>query len=967
VAPGSGAVRRALRVAGALVVAVVAALVVVIPARLDAAAVGVAAGTLADARGEAAVLRVSVRLRDVAADTDATVRAAFADTVGADGAGVAVAVAEARSTPPVTLEDGTRTTLLGADALSGDEPASGRWPARADEAVIAAELAERTGLGIGDRLAVRGSALEIVGETAPGATNAPGLRVPPSDGGDEPIGAVIVPDAALLELSPEAWMRWTAVPDAARASPAALAALPAAWRTVGPRLVAAGESDAELSGGLLPTALVAVARADAVAATAPVSVGVAVLMGAVVALAFAQLLLAAREERRAMLWARGASARRLIADAVAEVAVPAAIGAVLGAAVAAGLLVAAGTGPSPSAWALVAAPVGLCAVTAAVAAADARRRERRLGRPAVRRAAVVAALAAYAALAALSCAQLLQYGSLGAGGGRRSVDAVVAAAPALALTALAGGVLALLAALRRPLERIVRRRPRPDALLVVRGAFGRGALSAVPVLVVAVALGHAVFAAGYAATWDRIAAADAAAANGAALRVSQGSGLPDTVLPLVLDTPGVQTAAPVRTRSVSLASASATVLQVSAPAVAALAAMTEQDRARVAAGIRPAEAPGAAATGPVRVEVGGADAGRVARVHAWFVDAYGCLTDTEADVRDGVAAPVAPPGCGPDAQSRLVALDLDAGAVVQDRAALLSAALSIDGEDVSLATWLAGDPDEFGAPAGRADATAIAVGRQRVRLTAPVATPLPAVVSRGFVANTGAEPGGLVSLALTDLTLPSPVEVVDVVDAVPGADDASAAAVDARALIVLALGAGGLPPLASALWVGADDPAATADVLAAGLPSSVVIDGAAVGSARALLAAAPAVVAQGAAASALLALIGVAGVVGARRMRLAAEGAGLRASGAPARLLAALARREVLLLMLAGIAGGAATGFVAAALLAPALAAGAASGSVTAPPDPGAVGAATAIAASVVVAVAAALAAGWGARSGGRR
>lgn len=930
------------------------------PARLDAATTAVAAGTLADARGENAVLRVSVRVRDVTDSTDAAVRGVLADTVG--GAGVAADVRRSLTTAPIVLADGTRTVLVGADALDpGSALAEGAWPARAGEAVVAAELAAASGIRVGDRVQARGAAFVIVGTTVAGATAPPWLRVPPPDGGEDPVGAVVVADAELARLAPDAWSRWSVVPDAARAAPRALAALPSAWRRTGPALVAAGVDDAELSGALVPTARAAVARADALAATAPVSLGVAGAVGIVAALAFAQLLVAAREDRRALLWARGAGTRRLTADAAGELVVPAVAGTAAGAAVAAAVLVLTHTPPSASLAAAALAPLVLIAVTALVAVLDARRREHRVDRPGWRRVAVVAVLAVVVVLAGISSAQLLQYGSLGADGGRAGVDAVVAAAPALALVATAATGVALLAATGRPLDRAAAAAHRPVPLLVARGIFARGALSLVPLLLAAVAVAHGVFAAGYAATWDRVAAADAAAHGGADLRVSDGTGIPDATLPAILGVPGVTAAAPARTRAVSVASGSATVLQIAAPAVERLAAVDGAERTRLAAGIAPAEPPGAPADGRVRVTATGEGAARLVTARVWFLDEYGCLASVDAAMVDGSAAATAPAGCGPGAAPRVVAVDLDAGAPLTDEAAVFTARVAVGADDVPLATWSVVDPDAFGTTAGTSDTMAIVVGTQRVRIVAPVASPLPAVASGGFATASGTRPGDLVSVALGDAR-DTPLVISAIVDSVPGADADAAALVDGRALTVLSLASGQGPPRPSSLWVGADDAAGVAATLPALLPRTAIVDGAGVGSARALLAGAPAIVAQGAVASVVLAIIGVAGVVVARRRRLADERAALRAAGAPARAVRAAAAAEVFVLLAAGAAVGLAAGVVVVLVLAPALASGAATSvlSVPAAVDP----AATVLIAlaAVVLAAAAALAAARGAR-----
>lgn len=962
-APVSGAARRALRVASAVLVAVVVVLVVVVPARLDAAVAAVAAGTLADARGEASVLRVSVRVRDVRGDTDAVVRSALASTIGADGAGVAYTVRRTVSTAPVPLADGTRTTLLGLDALAHTSPAEGRWPADASEAALAAELVAATGLRLGDEIAVRGAALTVVGVTAPGATSPSWVRVPPSDGGDAPVGAVVVPDAALSQLVPEAWERWSVVPEVARASPPALAALPAAWRAMGPRLVAAGVTEADLSGGLVPTALSAVARADAIAATAPVSIGVAALIGLVAALAFAQLLITARAERRALMWARGAGVRRLTRDAVADLAAPAVLGALAGGLIAATVLIVARWTPPTAAWWSLAVPVVVCALAAAVAATDARRREVRADRATAARLAAIAAILGYAVLAVLSTAQLLQYGALGAGGGRRSVDAVVAAAPALALTALAGVALVLLAALGRPARAVARRRRRGGSLLVATGLFGRGVLSLVPVLLITVAVAHAVFAAGYAATWQGVSAADAAAHAGAAVRVSDATGVPDAVLPAVRGTAGVTAAAPARTRTVSLVSGSATLLQISAPALGGLAADGAAERSAIAAAFAPETVPGIRVSDSVALTVTGAGTAQLATARAWFLDEYGCLSSVDQPLAAGRADFAPPSPCARGAGTDLVAVDLDTGSPLTDRAAVLSMALSVDGAAVRLPGWTAGDPDAAGMPAGTPDALAIGLESQRVRVTAPVSFPLAAVASRAFAAAAGAEEGAIVRVPLTEAVSASQIRIARIVAAVPGADDETAAVIDGRPLTVLSLASGQDATRPSAVWVGADAPGAVAAALSDELPSTIVIDGVEVGSARGLLAAAPAVVGLGALASAVLALVAVGAVVGARRMRLAAETDALRVAGTPDRAVGALAATEVLLLGLVGVVVGLGCGLAAVALLAPALAAGAASGAVTAVAslDLPVAGAIAAVAAGLVALAAAA--AGRGARA----
>lgn len=915
----NGAVRPALRWACGALASVIAFLVVFVPAELDASVDAVVGATLAEARGEAAVLRVSVPGTEPVPAVPAT----LTEVVGGEAAAV---LHRSVLSAPLRVA-GIRSVLLSADTLEGAVLSGGQWPETPAQTALSRELAESAAAGVGDAVTVAGQQLTVTGIWAPaGGEDAPWLRSPPTSAGDDdPVGAAVVTPIALADLAgTDVRQVYTVQPAAGAADLAVLRSLAVAWRGARGDLQEAGVTDAEFGGALVPSAQLALGRGDALAATAPLSLGIALLVAIGVAAAFVPALLAARADRRALMWARGASTGRLARDAAGEVVLAAAAGAAIGAGIGA-VLTAPGRDPVVVVGSALLTAVATTAALAGTAAALAAIEGRGLARTAERRrggrTVALAVLGVWTALAVLSSWQLMLYGSVGAAD--RGVDAATAAAPALALIALVGLGAAVLWAARAPIERAGRRARGAGALVVTRGLFSRGILSVVPVVLVALAAGHLVFAAGFDATWDRQAQADAQARWGAPLSVAAPAGLSAATERAVLETAGLAATAPAWSRDLSIAAEPVTALAVAAPAVAALAGRSGDVTWEQL--LTPAQPLGAAAPdGPVTVTVTGSAAARVTDVRAVFQDDFGCLHTVNESPTGGVAPLHVPPVCAGGA--RVVAVDLVLAAA--DAGGIVTLALVTAAGDADLRSWEASDPEAAGSPAGGPESAAIGPEAGRLRFTAPVpSAALPVAVSRGLAAATGLAPGDRARISLPLTAAETEVEVSEVVDAVPGAGADAALLADSRPLAVAALAEGAEVPRAAALWVRPGEaPAAVVAALRSALPLSVTVEGPAAGGARDLLAGAPRTVWVGAIGSAVLAVLGIAGVLVARRARLAAERAALRTAGATSRDVAGAGRQEFAVLGAAGAVVGIVAGLLVVAVLCPPLARGAGGG-----------------------------------------
>ncbi|MFG6446551.1 hypothetical protein ACFXQA_14920 [Microbacterium sp. P07] len=756
-----------------------------------------------------------------------------------------------------------------------------------------------------------------------------------------PNGAGLTLDVTRAEPDGEGLAQWVVQPRADAVTAAALDAVPAAWRQMRATLSEAGAdpSDTELSGSLVPTALAVSGQAGALRSAAPIALAAAGVIAAIAANEIARLLAARGRRRTSLLWSRGARTRRLLSDATLPSAVAMLIGAVGGAL--GGLAVAGHLPLDVSRAAVLVVPALTAAVAIALVAAHAYSSVRALERPETtervrsRRAVGITALLLLVAAALFSGWQLLRQGAdpaLETAG----IAPVAFLAPAVALVAFVVGGVMLLAVVRRPAGRVVGARLGPFTALWTRGAFRRGAISVAPLLVCALALGQLIVAAGFAGSWTARYDAVAASRWGTALRLDAGGlGIDSDLLRAVGALPEVETVAPIRATEDFFAAQSASILALTAPAVAELAAGSPAQREEWAGVLAPSTLPGWTVEGGTTVELtltgGGSSEAMTATV--FLGDENGEVVEVDSTAADaaGTATVEVPADA---AQWQLFAVQVAAPPPAiadggQGGGTRLTVGLEAGGRVLSVAGWSAVTigtrPVSLDLQGSGALEVVLPPGEAGARFFAGFDDgPLPVVVSAEFLEVSGLTLGDRFSLSLWSAT-DTTVEIAAVTPAVPGAARPAAVMIDAWGPLVGALAWSDELPAVTQAWIApADGTADAADALGEVMPDAVRIDGTAVDTARGIVQAAPVAMWWGAWGTAVLALLGTGAVSLAARDSLASEARALRSIGMRARTRRAARVVERTAVVAAGLLLGGVGGCTVVLVLIPSLVRGAA-------------------------------------------
>ena len=939
-----------------LLVATVTGVGGVVLAAAGASAVATARDVLATAPDHDAVLVVRTRLGPDAGRQQAALERALGDRFGA----VPLGVGRSLVSPPLRAADASggevvlRTAAQDAAGPSSAAPGPG-------EVLVTDDVAADLGVEPGGVLALEAGELAVV--TAPQDVLDGTRSAGDTDARSGEHAEGTVAEATLLELVDAPFVEWTVRPVADAVEVDDLRRLADVGGGLEPALARVDDLAVRgltVDGGLPATAARAVQAAATVRTAGLVPVVLLALVAAVAVHQVVRLVVAARAGDVGVLVSRGADGARLVRWAAAEVAVVALTGGAVGAAAA---LAVAGGDRAGSALVPAVAVAGLLTATVAVTVAvvgTARQVRSSAGAGAaagagrLRGVAAVGSLVAAPLVAVLTSWRLLR--SDGAPGDATGPDLLAVAAPAAVLLACAVVGLGVLVPVARAAELVsVRRRPFPPAYVARQVARRRDQHAAAVVLLV-LAVGTAGVAASYAASVAQHRDDLAALGAGADVTVAvPGGDTPDrdvatsavpyadladvTAAASVLRSDGTIADGQVALTALPVAQAGAVVrapVDLGPHGAALTGSADPGTRPALGGGARTLElelrvalspAPGAA-EGPTAAPVG---------VAAWLADADGGLTRLDL----GAVTPTAPgptvavlradlPGAGP---YRLAALDVGArtARATLEVAVVRLAAVSPDGAvDVPLPTtpWepavavrqgvveagstgatgvravLTGAPDGGPAPAS-------------VRLLPPAAAGVPAVVTPALVDRADLAVGDRVRMALAGPEVV--LEVVGVVDAVPGALDAEAVLVDLDLLGQSLLHGRATPVPPDEIWLAvADRSAGVADAAAA-----LAGPGAAVSTstASATDAAAPVVAAfrTTAAVAVALALTGAGAVavvlVRGRRREVVV----LRAVGQPAGTQARARAAEHLAVALAAVALGAAGGAVTAAALVPAL------------------------------------------------
>lgn len=449
--------------------------------------------------------------------------------------------------PTLAVPDGdaeARMHVLADPSLpSRADLVAGEWPG-AGGAALNAVAADLFGIGVGDLLRVgaddKAVTLTVTGLwSAQDPTAAYWMGDPaiatgegyPAGDGTRGFGPLVVDEPTLLTLqvTPTAW--WTIVPNAATITPTQWQELDTALTGLRDEVRALPNSlgaASVISGGLATTTSDVLTGLGAIRGVTPVGLVLVGILGVVTLVQLARLLGLARRPETALLRSRGASAAWLTTVSGVESLVVAGLGAALGLVASAGLLYwifgDEALTTVPWYYAVIAAitVLGVLTVIAWRESARVSRRDTVDDSGRARGITTVATTVLALAAAAVATWQSLLYGSplVTDASGRLSVNPLAVLAPALCLIAGALLVLLLLAPLSRIAEAAAARSRKLQPAYSVR-QIARGLISyAAAVLVIALASGGVVVAAGYAATWQGLSERTAKIVNGADVRVT---------------------------------------------------------------------------------------------------------------------------------------------------------------------------------------------------------------------------------------------------------------------------------------------------------------------------------------------------------------------------------------------------------------------------------------------------------------
>lgn len=479
-------------------------------------------------------------------------------------------VSEPRS---VTDHDGKLIVMAGpaltpddADFTDRIEVVEGSWPVADDSETVQGALHEGAAaqweVGVGDQLDVSGTTVEITAIWRPVDTqDAFWFGDPLLEGGtvDGEVGPLVVPESGTTHFGDTPFVQFTVQPDAEKVLPADM-----------PRLAAvAGALDNSLrtpdvevrgvtvEGDLAPTAEAASRNLATARALNLVPVTLLLLVSLIAIVQIARLQAEARSGEVELMVARGASRGQLLTWSIIESVAVAVLAAVLGTAVALGVMQLVPAGSLQTGIVIrtgIAAGVAVVAALVVVAvlqvrALSARTATDRSGR--TRAAAALGTIVLTLGAAAVSWWQLDRYGSplVANADGSLRTDLVAGAAPALLLAAAALLGTMVLGPVGRFVEAISRRSRGLLTHLVSAQVSRRIVVYAVPVVLTVLAVGATTVSGLYAGTSAQLREGIAALGRGADIRatVASAPASPGTVtaMPTLAGAEGVEDSAPV--------------------------------------------------------------------------------------------------------------------------------------------------------------------------------------------------------------------------------------------------------------------------------------------------------------------------------------------------------------------------------------------------------------------------------------
>jgi hypothetical protein len=878
-------------------------------------------------------LRVETRLGSDPDEQDATVRAAFTTALRDVPATVlrtvtvdTQAVIDGAAIPVQVLADPGITDVAQLQA--------GEWPAGPGETAIQDAAAAALSLAVGDTLTVGDRTLTVTGTWRADDPAAPRWFGDPAVGSSNEegfIGPFLVDEPDLLDFPDTPRVRWTLSPHAAAIGVTALpdtAEAIARLRTE-VRRMGGGDTSVQLLGTLDQT----VSHATRVTAVAAGVLGLPLVLvavaGAIVLSLVARAIASGRAGEFLLLRARGASARAVTGSATREAAVTAVIGAAIGAGLAIpalrfGLPLVGASGEAPVLLAVaIAAGVAALAIIVTAIATAAQLSAPVTGRAEAGRAATIASLGPLALSVVVTALALAQFLSLGSPVVVRSdgvvrTDPVALAAPVLVLLTGALAAPAIAGPLVAIAERFARGARGILPVLPLRQLARRTRSVAAGVLVMALAAGAVVVALAFTAAASDVRVQAERAATGADLRL---------ILPV---RSSVESTAPAASTSildgVEGIDGAFAVLATTANAGSDAIPLLAGDAGRL--GSLPGGAELAGFADPLISARGGVPipAGMTRlTVSAHLLPGAGLPAGLSVDLllwladEDGSALRV-PFGSTP--------LAAGAATVTGDIPADATTVLAVEFRPPALPFGTTVDVvlDGVATPDG---GTLAFTGSSGIQLTSSVnqrfvpqassSDPLPIVLGADLAERFALTVGAEFSFRVGSIPSPLSATVVGIVDAAPGVRGSSVLILDLQTLESRAVDLDGSVPAANQVWVTTDDPDATAAALRATLTRRADIVTPRTESPSPVLDPTVALIALGVGVTALLAIMGFAAVAASIAHRRRIELTPLRSLGlSPTRIRAS---RVIELAATAAIAIvlGAAAGVLTAYLVVPGL------------------------------------------------
>ncbi|MDO7880788.1 hypothetical protein [Antiquaquibacter soli] len=661
-----------------------------------------------------------------------------------------------------------------------------------------------------------------------------------------------------------------------------------------------------------------------------------------------QLLVATRERESALYWARGQSPLGIARRTAVEVGASSLLGAALGVgAVAAGFAIASDVRELlavRSSGVIVPAVVVLGAIVFAGAASYrsvvsvTTPSKGGRGSARVRRAALPGVVVLVTVAAALAVWQLRLYGSpvTPSATGAPSIDPVAVVAPAAALIAI---VLAALAAFPWIVRRLARRAGATDvpAHLALRTLARYTGRVAAPLVIVALAVGSATFAAAFAATWDRLFTQTADLHAGSDLRISSRfDPLSASELDAIAAADGVRRAAPFDVQNLSIGTVTGVTLGAAPDTIRELAttaggSFSPDDAADAIAVDQPGPVVPEGTSGlELRVEAIGFD--EAPRLTAWVADSFGSLRSVEFGEPeaepDGV---LVYPADASGASGTLLSIDVRAGTPsLEEPATFRLLSMQADGTELELDQYWITDSlrGQFYPPIPLPDGDGFTLESPLpiVRMTATFDGTGADVLRPGVVVTQRLadllelESGDLVVFALRDSPQNVNAFVTGIVPSIPGSRTDMALLIDLAVTNHLHQRNSQKALELTDAWVTTDEPEQVRAELRSLLPANTRIDSRADPVGRQVLGAAAIALWAAAACCVIIAVVAVGSASGSRLRWGRNDIASLRAIGLSPREQSGVPLRELGIVLgvaaVAGILAGAAVTLLTVAELA---------------------------------------------------